>query len=256
MVYIKLQELDVKKASTPIETSKPLLKKEDGEEVDCKKQIVVANSTTEAEYVAALSCCGQIKTVNDDVWLQALIDGKNVVINEASIRHDLKLNDTEGTSCLSNAIIFEELARMGAKTTSWNEFSSTMAFANICLANNQKFNFLKYILDNLKKSLEAGVPFYMFPRFIQVFMNHQLGDMSHHKAEELGDLPTDVQDIPIPDTPSSSQPQRKYKSRKKERKEIEVSLTEIHIDDHVPTTFNDPLPSGEDRMQLKELMDL
>ncbi|GKF20827.1 hypothetical protein Tco_0069465 [Tanacetum coccineum] len=26
----------------------------------CKKQNVVANSTTEAEYVAALSCCGQV----------------------------------------------------------------------------------------------------------------------------------------------------------------------------------------------------
>nr|GEZ88902.1 ribonuclease H-like domain-containing protein [Tanacetum cinerariifolium] len=137
-----------------------------------------------------------IKTVNDDVWLQALIDGKKVVINEASIRHDLKLNDVEGTSCLSNAIIFEELARMryekpyekltfyktffspqwkflihtilqclSAKTTSWNEFSSTMASAIICLANNQKFNFSKYILSSLVKNLEAGVPFYIFPSF-------------------------------------------------------------------------------------------
>ncbi|GKF13169.1 hypothetical protein Tco_0051095, partial [Tanacetum coccineum] len=26
----------------------------------CKKQTLVANSTTEAEYVAALSCCGQV----------------------------------------------------------------------------------------------------------------------------------------------------------------------------------------------------
>nr|GFA79041.1 xylulose kinase-1 [Tanacetum cinerariifolium] len=37
----------------------------------------------------------KIKTINDDVRLQALIDGKNVVINEASIRHDRKLNDAE-----------------------------------------------------------------------------------------------------------------------------------------------------------------
>nr|GEU75811.1 copia protein [Tanacetum cinerariifolium] len=37
----------------------------------------------------------KIKTVNDDVRLQALIDGKKVVINEAFIRHDLKLNDAE-----------------------------------------------------------------------------------------------------------------------------------------------------------------
>nr|GEV28510.1 hypothetical protein [Tanacetum cinerariifolium] len=50
----------------------------------------------------------KIKTVNDNVRLQALIDGKKVVITEASIRHDLKLNDAKGTSCLPNAMIFEE----------------------------------------------------------------------------------------------------------------------------------------------------
>nr|GEU57100.1 hypothetical protein [Tanacetum cinerariifolium] len=203
-----------------------------------------------------------------------------VVIIEASIQNYLKLNDAEGTSCLSNDVIFEELARM-----------STMASAIICLANNQKFNFSKYILNNLKKNLEVGVPFYMFPRFIQVFVNHQLGDMSHHKGifvnpsltkkvfanikrvgtgfsravkplfgtmmvqalKEVDDLPTAVQDIPIPDTPSSFQHQRKHKPI---RKESEVSPTEIHTEDHVPITSNDSLPSGEDRMKLKELMEL
>nr|GEV47677.1 zinc finger, CCHC-type [Tanacetum cinerariifolium] len=200
--------------------------------LDSTFQTMVAISTTEAECVAASSCCGQnliaflpkplesdgfeqivdfqnanqikyaltmsptiyascikqfwttvkIKTINDDVRLQALIDRKKVVVIEASIRHDLKLNDVEGTSCLSNDVIFKELARMGDKTTSWNEFSSTMASAIICPANNQKFKFSKYILTSLVKNLEAGVPFYMFPMFIQVFANHQLGDMSHHKG--------------------------------------------------------------------------
>nr|GEZ06804.1 hypothetical protein [Tanacetum cinerariifolium] len=72
-----------KSASTHIDTEKPLLKDPDGEDVDvhtyrsmisslmhltssrpdimfavsCKKQIVVATSSTEAEYVAAASCC-------------------------------------------------------------------------------------------------------------------------------------------------------------------------------------------------------
>ncbi|GJU90540.1 putative ribonuclease H-like domain-containing protein [Tanacetum coccineum] len=70
---------EVKTASTPMETQKPLLKDKDGEEVldrksttggcqflgsrliswQCKKQTVVANSIIEAEYVAASSCCGQ-----------------------------------------------------------------------------------------------------------------------------------------------------------------------------------------------------
>nr|GEW43027.1 hypothetical protein [Tanacetum cinerariifolium] len=154
----------------------------------------------------------KVKTVNEDVRLQSLVDGKKVIVNEASIRRDLRLDDAKGTACLPNAAIFEELARMGyekpsqkltfykaffspqwnflihtilqclsVKTTAWNEFSSTIASVIICLANNKKFNFSKYILDNMVKNLEAGVKFYMFPRFIQVFMNHQLGDMSHHK---------------------------------------------------------------------------
>nr|GEX49490.1 hypothetical protein [Tanacetum cinerariifolium] len=39
-------------------------------------------------------------------------DGKKIIVNEASIRRDLRLDDAEGTTCLPNATIFEELARM------------------------------------------------------------------------------------------------------------------------------------------------
>nr|GEV98355.1 hypothetical protein [Tanacetum cinerariifolium] len=66
-----------------------------------------------------------------------------VIITEDSIRSDLCFNDAEGTVCLLNEEIFEGLARIGAKTTAWNEFSSTMASVIICLVNNQKFNFSK-----------------------------------------------------------------------------------------------------------------
>ncbi|GJX27265.1 putative ribonuclease H-like domain-containing protein [Tanacetum coccineum] len=148
----------------------------------CKKQTVVANSTTKAEYAAALSCCGQVKTVNGEVQLQALVDGKKIIVTEASVRRDLQLNDEEGTDCLPNATIFEELTRMGAKTTAWNEFSSTMASAIICLATNQKFNFSKYIFESMVKNLEnVSGKFLMYPRFVQVFLEKQLEGMSNHK---------------------------------------------------------------------------
>nr|GEW41208.1 RNA-directed DNA polymerase like [Tanacetum cinerariifolium] len=74
--------------------------------------------------------------------------------------------------------------------------------------------------------------------------------------EDVGDLPTDVQDTPIPDEPSCSQPQRKHKPKRKQRIETKVSPTETNIEEHVPTTSNDPLPGGEDKMKLKGLMDL
>ncbi|GJQ91689.1 putative ribonuclease H-like domain-containing protein [Tanacetum coccineum] len=67
----------------------------------CKKQTVVANSTTKAEYVAASSCCGQFwstvkaKNINEEEQLHALVDGKKIIITESSVRRDLQLADEE-----------------------------------------------------------------------------------------------------------------------------------------------------------------
>ncbi|GJT17877.1 putative ribonuclease H-like domain-containing protein [Tanacetum coccineum] len=124
----------------------------------CKKQTVVANSTTKAEYVAASSCCGQttakVKTINGESQLHARVDGKKIIIIESTMRRDLQLEDAEGVDCLPNATIFEQLTLMGPTTTAWNEFSSTMASAIICLATNQKFNFSKLIFESMMKNLD------------------------------------------------------------------------------------------------------
>ncbi|GKC16780.1 hypothetical protein Tco_1013562 [Tanacetum coccineum] len=120
------------------------------------------------------------KMVNGEVQLQALVDGKKIVVTEASVRRDLQLEDANGVDCLPNAIIFEQLTLMGAKTTAWNEFSSTMASAIICLATNQKFNFSKYIFESMVKNLDNAVKFLMYPRFVQVFLNNQLEGMATH----------------------------------------------------------------------------
>ncbi|GJS84195.1 putative ribonuclease H-like domain-containing protein [Tanacetum coccineum] len=245
------------RACTPMETQKPLLKDEDGEEVDvhlyrsmigslmyltslrpdimfavsytdsdyaggslnrksttggcqflrcrliswqCKKQTVVANSTTEAEYVAASSCCGQVLWIKNQLLdyrdsnekkliqmikihtdknvadlltkafdLQTLVDRKKIIITEATVRRDIQLEDADGVDCLPNAIIFDQLTLMG-----------TMASAVICLATNQKFNFSKYSFESMVKNLDSAVKFLMYPRFVQVFLNNQLEGMATH----------------------------------------------------------------------------
>ncbi|GJZ74223.1 hypothetical protein Tco_0638369 [Tanacetum coccineum] len=210
-----------------------------------------------------------IKYALTDVRIQALVDGKKVIVNEASIRYDLRLDDTEGAACLPNDTIFEELARMGAKTTAWNEFSSTMASVIISLANNHKFNFSMYILESMMKNFEGGVKFFMYPRFIQVFINKQLGDMSHHKrifvnSSHTKNIFTNMKRTgkdfsrvitPLFDTMMiKATEEKKQKSKRKQRKDADFSQDEIPNEESIPTTYNDPLPSGEDRLQLTELM--
>ncbi|GJT76779.1 putative ribonuclease H-like domain-containing protein [Tanacetum coccineum] len=87
------------------------------------------------------------QTVNDVKQIHAIVDAKIVVMSESSVRSDLHFNDEDGITCLTNTAIFENLALMGSKSTSWNEFSTNIASAVICLATGQKFNFSKLIFD-------------------------------------------------------------------------------------------------------------
>ncbi|GKC18913.1 hypothetical protein Tco_1021063 [Tanacetum coccineum] len=128
----------------------------------------------------------QVKKVNGVVEIQALVDGKQIVVSKDAIRRLLKFNDEGRMDCLPNATIFEEIARMrykkltqkltfykaffspqwkflihtflhclSAKTTAWNEFSSIATSAIICLSTNQQFNFSKFILEDRRvKKLE------------------------------------------------------------------------------------------------------
>ncbi|GKA59031.1 hypothetical protein Tco_0758344 [Tanacetum coccineum] len=103
----------------------------------CKKQTIVATTTTEAEYVAAASCCGQVlwiqnqmsvvsttfveqfwtsaksKTINNARHITAKVAGKLVSISEASIRTDLLFDDADGIDTLPNQAIFDAIQLMG-----------------------------------------------------------------------------------------------------------------------------------------------
>ncbi|GJT27058.1 hypothetical protein Tco_0907333 [Tanacetum coccineum] len=81
--------------------------------------------------------------------ITATIDRKVKIVTEASIRRHLKLEDSNGISTLPTTEIFEQLALMGSKKTAWEQFSSNIATAIICLATNRKFNFSKLIFNGM-----------------------------------------------------------------------------------------------------------
>nr|GEZ96254.1 retrovirus-related Pol polyprotein from transposon TNT 1-94 [Tanacetum cinerariifolium] len=162
---------EVKNESTPMETQKPMLKDEDGEEVDVHvyrsmigslvyltsskpdimfavcacaiyqvnpkvshlhavkgflgfEQIVDFLNANPIKYALTVnptvytSCIERFwatvkgKTVNGEVQLQALVDGKKVIIIKSSIKNDLQLEDVKGVDCLPNVAIFEQLTQM------------------------------------------------------------------------------------------------------------------------------------------------
>nr|GEV23033.1 hypothetical protein [Tanacetum cinerariifolium] len=166
-----------------------------------------------------------VKSSNYVTRLQALVDKKKVVVTEAAIRDALHLDDAEGVDCLPNEEIFTELARMGyekpstkltfykaffssqwkflihtilqsmsAKRTSWNEFSSVMASVVICLSTSRKFNFSKYIFESLVRNVDSSLKFYMYPRFIHLIIQNQLGNLSTHSTKYISPALTQKSD--------------------------------------------------------------
>nr|GEU33300.1 putative ribonuclease H-like domain-containing protein [Tanacetum cinerariifolium] len=203
-----------KSASTPNDIEKPLLKDPDGEDVDVHTYRSMIGSLmylTSSRPDIMFAVC----TCTDDVTrLQALVDRKKIVITEAAIRDVLRLDDAEGVDCLPNEDIFAELAHMGyekpstkltfykaffsshwkflihtilqsmcAKRTLWNEFSSAMASAVIYLSTGRRFNFSKYIFESLVRNVDSTSKFYMYPRFIQLLIKNQLGDLSTYTTK-------------------------------------------------------------------------
>ncbi|GJX75264.1 hypothetical protein Tco_0313859 [Tanacetum coccineum] len=147
---------------------------------------------------------------NGDVKINATIDGHSLSITEGSLRRHLKLDDQDGITSLPTTEIFEQLALMGyttdsdkltfqkgafspqwrflihhilhclsPKKTAWEQFSSNIAAAVICLATNRKFNFSRMIFEHMVSNISSPHKFLMYPRFIQLCL-----DMQRHKLQQ------------------------------------------------------------------------
>ncbi|GJS40179.1 hypothetical protein Tco_0565222 [Tanacetum coccineum] len=151
--------------------------------------------------------------VTDDdgsVKIHASIDGHSLSISEGSLRRHLKLDDQDGITSLPPTEIFAQLALMGyvtnsdkltfqkgafspqwrflihnilhclsPKKTAWEQFSSNIAVAVICLATDRKFNFSRMIFDHMVSNISSPHKFLMYPRFIQLCL-----DMQRHKLQQ------------------------------------------------------------------------
>ncbi|GJU93300.1 hypothetical protein Tco_1318056 [Tanacetum coccineum] len=277
----------------------------------CKKQTVVANSTTEAEYIAASNCCGQV------LWIQnQLLDyGYNFMQTKIHI-------DNESTICIVKNPVFhsktkhieirhhfirdsyeKKLIQMikihtdqnvadlltkafddvwnGMKKAAKDEIRKGIGVnagdlklillgINLLLlekVNAVRHNLLLIAATTKVKTVNGEVQLQALVDGNKVIIieTSVRRDLKLEDAEGIeclpnAEIPTDPHHTPIITQPSSSQPQRKQKSRKSKKKNTEVpqpsGSTDNVPDENVPTTSNDPLLSGEDRLKLTELMDL
>ncbi|GKC65090.1 hypothetical protein Tco_1097688 [Tanacetum coccineum] len=171
---------------------------------------LTVSPTVYVSYIEQFWSTAKIKTVNNETQIRAKVDGKTIVITESSVRRDLYFNDEDGITCLTNTKIFENLQLMGyeklsdkltfyksffspqwkylihtilqclsSKSTAWNEFGTNIASAVICLAKKQKFNFSKLIFDGMLRNLDPNSKkFLMYPRFLQLFLNNQIENLT------------------------------------------------------------------------------
>ncbi|GJY87412.1 hypothetical protein Tco_0502040 [Tanacetum coccineum] len=176
---------------------------------------LTANLTIYTSLIQQFWETAALCTMEDGVpGISATIDRKvKVLVSKASIRIHLKLEDSEGISSLLNAEIFEQLANMGyvtdsesltfqkghfspqwkffihtilhclsPKKTAWDQFSSNLATAIICLATKRIFNFSKFLFEAMVKNIDSQHKFLMYPRFIQIFVNKHQRLLLPHKT--------------------------------------------------------------------------
>ncbi|GJU17712.1 hypothetical protein Tco_1145678, partial [Tanacetum coccineum] len=153
-----------------------------------------------------------LRSINEVPYIRALVAGKRILISEETIRADLLFDDADGVDCFPKQVIWDSLREIGyegnlaqltfskplfspqwkyvvhvllhclsPKSTSWEQFGTNIASALVGLATNQKFNFSLMIMNGMLGHITNGIPFLMYPRFIQLFLNKQLEGVTRPK---------------------------------------------------------------------------
>nr|GEY19766.1 uncharacterized mitochondrial protein AtMg00810-like [Tanacetum cinerariifolium] len=154
----------------------------------CKKQTIMATSSTEAEYVAAANCCGQphgsrrwisgfsstlhgsgglISMTKHSYWspelgplaIQATIDKTPYTITEDLIRSHLQLADNGGIDDLPIAEIYSGMDNLG-----------------------RQFNWSSYIFKGMVSNIGNAKKFLMYPRFLQTILGIKTRNKRQYKV--------------------------------------------------------------------------
>ncbi|GKC23453.1 hypothetical protein Tco_1025603, partial [Tanacetum coccineum] len=224
---------------------------------------LTVNPTIYTSCIKQLWATAKAKTVNGEVQIQALVDGKKVIITETSVIRALQLKDAE----VLRLLLGTNLVAL------WPQLSSVLP--------QTKNSTFPMFLDKQVEGMTKHKEIYVTPSHTKkVFANMKregkgfsgrvtplFQTMMVQAPEELGEgseIPTDPQHTPTIIQPSTSQPQKKQ-PRRKQRKDTKVPqpsgstepiTDEAANEEHVPTHSNDPLLSGEDRLKLNELIEL
>nr|GEU99219.1 hypothetical protein [Tanacetum cinerariifolium] len=171
------------------------------------------NLTVYVSHIRQFWSTARIETTDEGTKILATVNDKPRTIFESSIRRNLKLKDEAGISSLPDAKLFENLTLMGynilpnqkfsfqkgqfshqwkylihtimqclcPKSTGFNEFSSNIATALVCLATNRVYNFSKMIFDGMVRNVNNKVSkFLMYPMFISKCLKmSQFGPITH-----------------------------------------------------------------------------
>nr|GEY63289.1 xylulose kinase-1 [Tanacetum cinerariifolium] len=134
----------------------------------------------------------RIETTEEGTQILATVDGILRTVTESSLRQNLKLQDEEGIR--------------------FNEFSSNIATALVCLATNRTYNFSKMIFDGLVKNVNnkgEGSDTPTDPHHTPFPMAQPPSHTTHSSSTLLPVTTTSIHTV----TPSETTPIRQYTRR-------------------------------------------
>ncbi|GJU04142.1 putative ribonuclease H-like domain-containing protein [Tanacetum coccineum] len=271
----------------------------------CKKETAVVGTSTTCKLnivVLQMLTAAIVTDDNGNVKIHATVDGHSLSITEGSIRRHLKLDDQDGLHSLPTSEIFAQLALMGyatdsdkltfqkgafspqwrflihiilhclsPKKTAWEQFSSNIAVAVICLATIEDMqrhklqqhsrvysvpSLMMKVFSNMKRSTKgfSGQEVPLFPTMLDATESSPSPSRTTSSPSPTStSSPTPEPSLP---QPSPTQPSPPHPSP------TQFSPTQPGPEYHPPTPHDSSLHavhshgSEEGRLKLQELTDL